>query len=251
MGALRAQELAAEWAPITEARERDKREAQEAEREAQRRRAEEIERICRERRIRKLVHFTHVENVAPIMRYGLLSKTTLKHERVDFRENDPERWDRHEDALCMSIEFPNHKMMYKLYSARVPLVVLEIRPEVLWTKRCAFYFTNAAANAVRFSRVPEMEAPEALLDMFYGPDDVLRRAPEDYRRYARGGLSPQFPTDPQAEVLVFDRVEPAMIVSINFPSLAALNDFVGGGHSSVPLAVAPQYFAAREGVRHG
>lgn len=73
-----------------------------------------MERILRQRNINRLYHFTQAENLLNILTYGLLPRKKLEEENICSCFNDDYRYDACLGAVCMSIEFPNYKMFYKL-----------------------------------------------------------------------------------------------------------------------------------------
>lgn len=169
-----------------------------------------IQEIVQERNITKLFHFTHSDNLASIIENGLLSRSDLDDEGDDYDFNDSDRIDGHLDAICLSVSFPNAKMFYK-YRRLKPgnWVVLEVDPSVLWTKDCAFYPTNAASNNVRFNDLKLMKGAEAFSALF--ASEVYGTTRDDY-------LTAQYTTDVQAEVLVFEKIDPSYIVKYIHPN---------------------------------
>ena len=73
----------------------------------------EIKRFIEERNIESLFHFTPVDNLENILKYGLLSINNLNRLGIDYYYNDENRYDDRLDAISTSIEFPNYKMFYK------------------------------------------------------------------------------------------------------------------------------------------
>ena len=69
---------------------------------------------AKSRHIEDCVHFTNVLNLKSIINYGLLPKSTLKEESMNFQENDVYRYDGFENATSLSITFPNYKMFYSI-----------------------------------------------------------------------------------------------------------------------------------------
>lgn len=176
-----------------------------------------------------LVHFTRCENLPGILEHGLMSVATCNKKRLNPVRNDQYRYDGQLDALSLSVAFPNYLMFYK-YRQLLPQAdwaVLLIAPCALWQKDCAFYAHNAAdARMFRQARDSRKTA-QALREMFSDEtsdrDSVLRAFD---------------PTDPQAEVLVYDTIEPALIEAVAFetrqvreryqPVLAGLESFYAG-----------------------
>ncbi len=159
---------------------------------------DKIRRICEQRGIKYLVHFTRMDNLASILKHGLLGRERLEKMRIPYVYNDEQRIDRCSDAICLSISFPNYKMFYvyrkKLESAK--WVVLVLKRDILWELDCAFCQENAASNNVRFIPLEERKKGSALEDLFTEYDKI-----HDVQRSSLG-IPPEYTTNPQAEVLV-------------------------------------------------
>lgn len=166
----------------------------------------DIERIVMDLSIPHLVHFTRCENIPSIVQHGIMSVAALKKKDVDVIRNDERRWDGQLHGTSLSIAFPNYAMFYK-YRELMPgseWAVLLISRRVLWEKPCGFYSLNAADG--RMTRRPphEMKSAQALSEMF---------ADDGNRRFF---LRPYHPTDAQAEVMVYDTIEPSLIEEVAF-----------------------------------
>ena len=114
--------------------------------------------------------------------------------------NDDMRLDRHPEANCLSISFPNYKMFYRC-RCDVPSAewaVLAIDPDVLRTHDCAFCPSNAAQAATAGIPLGERKGALALERLF---DEFPGRPSRSAM-----GLPDSYPTDPQAEVLIFNRI---------------------------------------------
>jgi hypothetical protein len=168
--------------------------------------AADKERIARSLRIPHLVHFTRCENLPGILEHGLMSVQACRQRDLSAMRNDPHRYDVQPDGTSLSITFPNYRMFWK-YRQITPdadWAVLLIDPSVLWMKDCAFYPHNAAdARMIRQPRTA-MKSARALSDMFATQEE---REP---------WLRSYDPTDPQAEVMVYQTIEPGLIETIAF-----------------------------------
>ena len=167
--------------------------------------AADKERIARSLRIPHLVHFTRCENLPGILEHGLMSVQACRQRGLSAVRNDPHRYDGQPDGISLSITFPNYRMFwkYRQITPNADWAVLLIDPSVLWLKDCAFYPHNAAdARMIRQPRTA-MKSARALSDMF---------ATEDGREpWLRSD-----PTDPQAEIMVYQTIEPSLIETIAF-----------------------------------
>lgn len=163
--------------------------------------------LVREREILYLTHFTRLENVRGILDHGLVSRQDLGEERC--LRNDGLRLDRRRHANCLSISHPNYKMFYRYRQQDTDAlwVVLVLDPAILWELDCGFVEVNAASAGVSARTEAELKSADALNAMF--ADAPLR---------TRLRLPTFHPTDPQAEVLVFQTVPPRFIreIHVNF-----------------------------------
>ncbi|EOU1352854.1 DarT ssDNA thymidine ADP-ribosyltransferase family protein [Pseudomonas aeruginosa] len=159
--------------------------------------ANTIQEYVAEREIKCLLHFTRQSNLESILQRGLVTRNTLVLEGHN-NFNDQYRLDG-TDAVCLSIGFPNYKMFFGLRQANQgeDWVVLAIHPAALWTLPCAFCTTNAASASV--TAIPlEQRRDLAALQLMY----------EDWGEKTRAmlGIQNQYPTNPQAEVLMLNGV---------------------------------------------
>ncbi|HBO4309895.1 TPA: DUF4433 domain-containing protein [Pseudomonas aeruginosa] len=165
----------------------------------------------------KLVHFTRVANLPSIMQHGLYPMSEIDEIGVEPEINDNLRLDGHLDGISLSIAFPNCRMFYRLRQENptVDWVVLSIDPSVLWMKDCAFCRHNAADNRISQQPLEQLKSVDAFRAMYEEIEGLEPR--EDQRLYAYD------PTDVQAEVLVFDVIEPHYIIGAAFQSLDVRN----------------------------
>lgn len=178
-----------------------------------------IQEIVRQRDITRLFHFTHSDNLSSILENGLLSRSELDDENngYDYDYNDEDRIDGHPNAICLSISYPNARMFWKYRNLKPgDWVILEIEPSILWTKNCAFYPTNAASNNVRFEELGSMKGSHALSALF--SDEVFGIQRDE-------GLADKYTTDVQAEVLVFESIDPNYIVNTFHPNRESAEHF--------------------------
>jgi cold shock CspA family protein len=171
------------------------------------RRALQIQQICAERGIRHLVHFTHISNLDSILENGILGRSLLQELGIQSNLTDAHRIDGYPQAACLSISFPNYRMFYKYKGDSKDWIVLLLKADILWELDCAFCEENAASNNVRYVPLEDRKTPQALMRLFGDCGFIERRSlriPDNY------------PTNPQAEVLVFDPISPQYIEEIHF-----------------------------------
>ena len=203
-----------------------------------------IKQICHDRGIKILVHFTHIENLCRILGEGLLSRETLETIRDPLKKpprfNDQDRLDKHPEAICLSIGFPNYQMFYKYASEKQSQwVVLLLDAKLLWELDCAFCQENAASNTVRNIPLENRKHPDALNNMFK----------EYYRTISRQSLSipDHYTTYPQAEVLVCNPIPVEYIKEVHFYEKSALEQWYSRNSEidAETFLVCEQYFRPR------
>ena len=180
-----------------------------------------IQEVVKQRNINRLFHFTHSDNLSSILENGLLSRSELDDEtnEYNYHFNDEDRIDGHLDGICLSISFPNAKMFWKYRSLKPgDWVILEINPSILWTKNCAFYPTNAASNNVRFNELELIKGDAAFSALF---SDEVFGIQRDVN------LPAEYTTDVQAEVMVFEKIDPLYIVNTFHSNKQSAEHFKG------------------------
>jgi hypothetical protein len=103
-------------------------------------------------------------------------------------------------------------------------VVLLLDAKVLWELDCAFCQENASSNAVRHIPLEDRKKTDALKDMFV----------EDYHIISRQSLQipSDYPTNPQAEVLVFDGIPARYINEVHFLTATALDQWFSSNQAA-------------------
>lgn len=207
-----------------------------------------IRNICLERGITKVVHFARVANLRSILEKGLMSRAVLEQLPIPDRPifNDDLRADGHRDAISVSISFPNYKMFYSLRKAdkSTVWVVLEIDASILWERSCAFCSTNAADRSMSQIPISERMTAASFEHMFSDLPDKPR---------SMLGIQPHFPTNPQAEVLIFGKIETSRIGAICFPDGTSMRQWLGQQRENrnyPSVTIQPSYFDARSDYMH-
>jgi hypothetical protein len=184
-----------------------------------------------ERQVAELVHYTPLDNVPHILRFGLVPRAHLMIPAVRMALN-PRFTDavRDEDFLeknCLSISFPNWKLFF-FHRQRFhwQWAVLRLDPAVAAEFVCEFMPTNAA-----HAKVQHRPGIEAARRVFSG--EALRR---------KLGLASHEATDPQAEVLTDSVIPPSMILEVCVESESARQSLASRG---VEARVDPGLFAPR------
>jgi hypothetical protein len=206
---------------------------------------EDIRKLARELGIPFLIHFTRVSNLESTMRHGLRPRERFPEVCITPEINDRYRLDGYLGATSLSIAFPNYRMFYRLRQENpaVEWVVLAIDPRVLWEKDCAFCRHNAADARISsqpLSALRKIQAFEGMFDEIEGADCRIAQ-----------GLKTFDPTDGQAEVLVFDVIEPERIRGAVFGNAAVRDAQIQILEGRQVLVHPPNrgYFASRSYVR--
>ncbi len=204
-------------------------------------RQEAIKQIVYQRNIQSLIHFTQICNLSSILRIGLMNRKMVDifDPSQGIKVNDTFRLDGHKEAICLSISFPNYKMFYTYHQNNSnDWVVLQLKPEILWDKECAFCFENAASGKIRDCSIKELKKPEAFDALF-----------QDFEQIERKTLSiPDcFPTNPQAEVLVFNQIQLDYIQKVNFHNSTSQEKWLNDNPliNRELLAINPRYYSYR------
>ena len=148
------------------------------------------------RGIKYLVHFTKIENLPNIAKYGLMTRKNLDEKSLNYDYNDVQRIDGLTNSISLTFTFPNYRMFWRYRQSSNYAVILLDAYKILSELTCAFHSTNAANNSERCRNIAERITLNAFNKMFYEPSEGR----------ARRGLDNNEPTDPQAEVLCFQDI---------------------------------------------
>lgn len=156
-----------------------------------------------------LVHFTRTLNLPSILTHGIVPRQFFDEQEIAAHTNDPLRLDKQLGATCLSIAFPNAKMLWKLRQDNpgANWAVLVISREILWELPCAFCPCNAAANDVTCQPINNLKSADAF-GKLYDPVLGIDRAGQKLRDFD--------PTDVQAEILAFGTINPNKIIGAVF-----------------------------------
>jgi len=173
-----------------------------------------------EKGIKHLFHFTQARNLASILKKGIIPRKHFEENNLldDIGYNDQVRLDGHSDASCFSIGWPNYKMFYTYrkeyedFGDPVDWVVLKVSRDILFKKRCAFCSENASKKSMTQIPLEDKRGVRAFDAMFYDSDKRLK-------------LPSYIPTNPQAEVLVFENIETSYINGVIFENKSTYNKY--------------------------
>lgn len=161
----------------------------------------------KDRGIDHLVHFTNINNIDNIMRHGLLNTQDLKEQNIPFIFTDEYKLDgRH--GLSLSVQFPNYKMFYSKTnkSPQNDMVVLLLDPELINEKKCLYFYDNAATTELKNMSSSDLMTDIAWEKMFSDKVDGILRSELK--------IPNSFTTNPQAEVICLEPIEPKYIKNI-------------------------------------
>ena len=175
--------------------------------------------ILKSKNIKNLFHFTRAENLENILKYGLLPRQVLMENDIDSLFNDYYRYDNCEDAVCMSLEFPNYKMFYQLRRENLDTewIVLWLDAEIICDFDCAFCSGNAGSASMFQTNILDRKGKEAFLKLFDEPTIGATRKEMN--------LPDCYPTNPQAEILVFGNIPTEYIKKVYFNDMQTLNKY--------------------------
>lgn len=203
---------------------------------------QEIKNLVEERGIRYLVHFTRLKNLESILQFGLIPRSEFENHNIQSTVNDSLRLDNCLGATSLSIEFPNYKMFYKYRNeTSEKWTVIGLKPEILWEKDCVFCSTNAANSSVSRLALDKRKGYNALNKMF---DEIINKPSRQEM-----GVSERYATDPQAEILVFDKIEPRYIMGATFNEHFLVLSFKKR-FRSYNFRLYPTFFGARKDYQH-
>lgn len=195
--------------------------------------------IMEQRQIDRLYHFTQAENLENIFRYGIIPRATLDRRGIRSCYNDDYRYDNCMDAVCTSIEFPNYKMFFKLRkdNPEINWAVLRLDAQILCDFECAFCWTNAGDATMYNEPIEQRMGREAFLELFGNRYGYPQR--EDLN------INDWFPTNPQAEVLVFGIIPVEYIQNVYFEKYTVKQEYRDVIPEEISASVNLDVFAPR------
>lgn len=212
-----------------------------------------IRRIVETRGVKSLVHFTRLENLSSIVKYGLVPRADIQQISslgVPVHFNDQYRWDGLLTASSLSVSFPNYQTFFRFRNdhASSKWSVVLFDPRVLWVKECAFCHTNAADSQIQQLPLSYRQSPEAFESLF-----TESYTQKNGYTVSRSDLDiPGFyTTNPQAEVLIFGTIEPDYIQALCFDSQVDMKEWAQSHPSLSQLCrFVPEYFGPRSDYHH-
>lgn len=197
--------------------------------------------------IDRLYHFTQAENLTNIIRGGgLLSRKYLEQHNMHSAYNDASRYDGLTNGICTSVEFPNYRMFWAIRH-RTPdadWAVLHLDIRALLELPCACFWTNASDNTMRSlirHSMDYLRSNQAFFDLFKNREGFPTRE--------QTGVPSYYPTNPQAEIIFFDRIPLKYIECICFENNAVMSKYERFS-KACQLEVRNQVFRPRDDYAH-
>lgn len=171
----------------------------------------ELMAVVERRRVEHLIHFTRVENLEGILRFGLIPPVTLDSLGLPtpHKRTDKGRIDGLPEASCLSVTNPNYFMFEKVRGDGKNWVILGYAAEKVLQLPSIFFDSNAASGGAKYRHPNQLKymrnraTPPAFEKMFVG--GTTHRRPE---------IESNETADSQAEVLVFETIPSEMMVFI-------------------------------------
>jgi hypothetical protein len=189
--------------------------------------------------IEYLVHFTQCENLVNIFKHGLLPRKKLVNNKISSKMNDEMRLDGFEDATCLSISFPNYKMLntLRLKNENIDWAVIGVNKRILWEKDCAFCRDNAASKSMTSIDISIRKTKESFCSLFDEYPGKVKRV--------QLGIDNNMTTNPQSEVLVFDEISPKDILGVIFYNEKIRKKYAQQLPNDIKTIVERDYFYGR------
>jgi hypothetical protein len=178
----------------------------------------EIPLFLHARRIEKLYHFTSIENLESIAKFGLLGRSELSEKSIKYRPSDLEREEPILNGICCSFTSPNKYMLNNKIARGHNLVILEFEGlvELLTTKKFVGIPGNFGSSILKneFTQWPENFIGGAGLSNLFLNQEIrdLYDVPDSE------------PTDPQSEIIFLDSIPWHYVKTIYSPKIQGYAD---------------------------
>ena len=205
------------------------------------------------RGVTRFVHFTKVDNLESIVMRGLMPLSLMNGVP---KEESARKLNRYEgtDAICLSVEFPNYRTFYHrrcvesdkawcvlLLDARK--VIERYEPQYYWTNAASKSFLEPCFNAGNRNDPCSAQAFDGMFYQTEAPNRFLTVTP-------RAGFIPdKYPTNPQAEIQIYDKITPDCISLVVFEDQESVARYQAAFSFGAPACTVDQcelnYFAPR------
>jgi len=171
-----------------------------------------ISQFLENRSIRNILHFTHVSNLISILTNGLKSRISLEIEQMTFHKTDLQRRDEILQGICCSLAYPNIWMLNNKHDLDLKnYVILEIMENAMLLPD--HYFVTFPGNAAdQQLKNDAKENPELYVGI-----SGLKRMFLNHELRQKESIPKYVPTDLQAEIIFFNKIDKDRIRKIHFP----------------------------------
>ena len=164
--------------------------------------------------ILKLFHFTSIHNLESIVTNGFLGRDSLREMNLGFTPSDNDREEPLIDGVCFSLSRPNIYMAAQKILKGQDLILLELTrvDRILTNYNFVVSPGNFGSSLLKkkiMSWPEEFVGAQGLLNLF--------KAQEIRERYS---IPSYEPTDPQAEIIILERLPWSYVDTISFPNSA-------------------------------
>lgn len=198
-----------------------------------------MEDILKQKKIDRLYHFTRAENIKNILDFGLMPRAELDAWGIESFYNDEFRYDKCLNAVCTSIEHPNYRMFYRLRITHpeIDWVVIRLDASVLLNFECAYCWTNAGDATMYSTPIVQRKGISAFESLFKNREGYPTREELNIPSY--------YPTNPQAEVLVFDTIPIEYVSCLYFEDQRTYDKYMDITAQKVDTYVYPEVYRQR------
>lgn len=184
----------------------------------------EIIEFVLKRKIKKLIHFTNIQNLQSILHLGILPRNVLNKKNIVYKYTDEKRFDGRPDCTCLSIEYPNFRMLhYKKYNSvnRYAMIVLDAESILSNDAKKYYVYINAANSNATYQLTSEK-----LTSLRYLKNMFLPSVSDAKYTYEREETDPDFiTTNPQAEIFINNSIDTKDILEVHFSNSDDFNLF--------------------------
>lgn len=172
----------------------------------------ELERFLNARKIEHLYHFTSIENLPSLMKFGFLGREAMQSKGIKFVSTDASRKESIINGVCFSISKPNQYMMLNKITSGKSLVLLSLmNPFEILSKRV---FIASPGN---FGKSSIKRRFENWPEEFVGGEGLSRVFLNSEIR-SKYSLALSEPTDARAEIILLDPVPWEFVQTIYSPA---------------------------------
>lgn len=197
--------------------------------------------------IHYLCHFTPINNLESILNNGLYPRDYIDNNLPDAIWTDADRSEGMRNGICLSISFPNDQMFYskRMQHKDIELwaVIILDANKIISNHDCAFFQTNAAFGGYKGKSSRDFMHSRAFSSLF---DEQVENRNGILSR--EKNLANEFPTDVQAEVIVFGHIPPDAIIGCQLQNDKLLTHFEENfpQFDFFATSSSDQYFGKRE-----